>query len=155
MSATAGTVRPGRLPGASPGARVVSVLSSRAAWLCAAATLLVALGIGSVHPPVPSATARVAYLETVIKCPSCADLSIGQSEAPIAVALRSQVSAWVGGGLSDAEIEHLVVARFGPAVLLVPEGSGAAVALWALPIASIVVAAGVLALYLWRRRLLT
>jgi len=139
-------------PAARPRRTALSVLASRPAWLVAAVVAVVALGIGSVHPQAPSATARIAQLDSVIKCPSCIDLSIAQSDAPIAVALRVEVAAWVHAGLSDARIEQLVVARFGEQVLLVPTGSGVDVLLWVVP-ASLVGGSGVLlAVYLWRRR---
>jgi cytochrome c-type biogenesis protein CcmH len=130
----------------------VSLLASRAAWIALAVVALIALGIGSVHARQPSAAARIAHLDSVIKCPSCVDLSISQSDAPIAVGLRSEVAAWVRAGLSDARIEQLVVARFGEQALLVPSGSGADALLWAVPVAVVGAAAVVLAGYLWRRR---
>jgi cytochrome c-type biogenesis protein CcmH len=88
----------------------------------------------------------------VIKCPSCIDLSIAQSDAPIAVGLRAEVAAWVHEGLSDARIKELVVARFGEQALLVPSGSGADILLWAVPVVAIGGAGVLLAVYLWRRR---
>jgi cytochrome c-type biogenesis protein CcmH/NrfF len=130
----------------------ISLLASRLAWLVAAVVALIALGIGSVHPQQPSSSARIAHLDSVIKCPSCVDLSIAESDAPIAVGLRSEVAAWVHEGLSDGRIEQLVVARFGEQALLVPSGSGADVLLWAVPVAVVGTAAVVLAGYLWRRR---
>jgi cytochrome c-type biogenesis protein CcmH len=117
-----------------------------------AVVALAALGIGSLHPAQPSSSARIAHLDSVIKCPSCIDLSIAQSDAPIAVGLRAEVAAWVHEGLSDARIEQLVVARFGEQALLVPSGSGADVLLWAVPIAVVGGAGALLAVYLWRRR---
>jgi cytochrome c-type biogenesis protein CcmH/NrfF len=135
----------------SAGRPVLSVLASRPAWVAVVVVLLVALGIGSVHPAQPSSSARIAHLDSVIKCPSCVDLSIAQSDAPIAVGLRSEVAAWVHQGLSDAQIEQLVVARFGEQALLVPSGSGADV-LWALPVSAVGAACVLLAAYLWRRR---
>jgi len=130
----------------------LSFLASRPAWMVVAVIALIALGIGSVHPQQPGASARIAHLDSVIKCPSCVDLSIAQSDAPIAVGLRSEVAAWVHEGLSDGRIEQLVVARFGEQALLVPSGSGADVLLWAVPVAVVGTAAIVLAWYLWRRR---
>ncbi len=117
-----------------------------------AVVALVALGIGSVHPQQVNSSARIAHLDSVIKCPSCVDLSLAQSDAPIAVGLRSEVAAWVHEGLSDRRIEQLVVARFGAQALLVPSGSGADVLLWVVPVAAVSTAAVVLAGYLWRRR---
>ena len=129
-----------------------SLLSSRAAWVAVAIVAVVALGFGSVHAAQPSSAARIAHLDSVIKCPSCVDLSIAQSDAPIAVGLRVEVASWVHDGLSDSRIEQLVVARFGEQALLVPSGSPADVALWAVPISVLGVAAFLLSAYLWRRR---
>jgi cytochrome c-type biogenesis protein CcmH len=111
-----------------------------------------ALGFGSVHPAQASSADRIAHLDSVIKCPSCVDLSIAQSDAPIAVGLRAEVASWVQQGLSDSRIEQLVVARFGEQVLLVPSGSGVDLALWAVPASVIGVAGLMLIGYLWRRR---
>ena len=134
------------------GQHVASVLASRPAWVIVAVIAVLALGFGSVHPAQPSSSARIAHLDSVIKCPSCVDLSIAQSDAPIAVGLRAEVAAWVHEGLSDARIEELVVARFGEQALLVPSGSGADVLLWAVPVVAIGGAGVLLAVYLWRRR---
>jgi cytochrome c-type biogenesis protein CcmH len=134
------------------GAFVLSALCSRAAWAVIAVVAAVALAVGSVHPGEPSSAARIAYLDSVIKCPSCVDLSIAQSDAPIALGLRAEVGTWVHEGLSDSRIEQLVVARFGEEVLLVPSGSGADVFLWAVPVAVLAIAVGVLGAYLWSRR---
>jgi cytochrome c-type biogenesis protein CcmH/NrfF len=138
--------------GGRSGRTARSLLASRPAWAAAAVIAVVALGIGSVHPHQPSLSARIARLDSVIKCPSCVDLSIAQSDAPIAVGLRSEVAAWVHEGLSDTRIEQLVVARFGGQALLVPSGSGVDVLLWAVPLAVVGGAAVALAWYLWRRR---
>jgi cytochrome c-type biogenesis protein CcmH/NrfF len=132
---------------------LASALASRPAWVAVGVIAAVALAVGSVHPAQPSSAARIAYLDSVIKCPSCVDISIAQSDAAIAVGLRAEVASWVHEGLSDARIEQLVVARFGEQVLLVPSGSSADVFLWAVPITVLGAAAVVLALYLWRRRI--
>ncbi len=134
------------------GLSTFSVFASRPAWVIVAVVVLVALGIGSVHPPQPSSSARIAHLDSVIKCPSCVDLSIAQSDAPIAVGLRAEVATWVHAGLSDARIEQLVVARFGEQELLVPSGSGVDALLWVVPVALVGGAGVLLAVYLWRRR---
>jgi len=134
---------------------VLAVLASRPAWAVLAVVVIAALGIGSVHRPEPSTASRISHLDSAIKCPSCVDLSIAQSDAPIATALRTEVAAWVHEGLSDTRIEQLVVARFGESVLLVPAGSGADVLLWIVPIAVLGTASALLVFHLWRRRRLS
>jgi len=130
----------------------LAILSSRPAWLLVVLVVAAGLAIGSVHPGQASSTARIAHLDSIIKCPSCVDLSIAQSDAAVAVGLRAEVAAWVHAGLSDARIEQLVVARFGQQALLVPSGSGVDVLLWVLPVVVLGVPAVLLAVYLWRRR---
>jgi cytochrome c-type biogenesis protein CcmH len=162
VSADAGLKALGRAPDSTrpstslgrPTARraALALVSSRPAWALLVVAAIVALGVGSVHPRAQSATSRIAYLDSVIKCPSCVDLSISQSDAPIAAALRADVAAWVREGLSDGRIENLVVARFGEGVLLVPTGSGADALLWAVPAALIGGAALLLAFHLWSHR---
>jgi cytochrome c-type biogenesis protein CcmH/NrfF len=129
-----------------------SLLQSWPAWLVLAAVATTALAVGSVHPPVAGSTARISYLESVIKCPSCADLSIAESNDPIAVALRRDVSRWVHGGESNSQIEQLVVDRFGTQALLVPPASGVDEILWIVPIVLVATGAVSLGAYLWRRR---
>ena len=151
MSADA-VLRASPAPPAAAGRRARTVLSSWPAWALVTVVAVVGLAIGSVHPRPTSAASRIAYLDSIIKCPSCVDLSIAQSDAPIAVALRGEVGTWVREGLSDARIEQLVVARFGEQVLLVPTGSGVDVLLWAVPAAVLGGGAILLGAYLWRRR---
>lgn len=139
-------------PRSTPRRRLVRVLESPVAWLALVVVVVAALAVGSVHPPVPGDAARIARLDSVIKCPSCVDLSIAQSQAPLAVDLRNQVARWVHLGLSDAQIEQTVVQRYGPGALLVPTGSRADALLWVIP--AVVVGGGAVLLggYLWRRR---
>jgi cytochrome c-type biogenesis protein CcmH len=153
VTATIG--QPARRTGREPGGTwhaALSALASRPAWVVVAVVAVVALAVGSVHPAQANSAARIAHLDSLIKCPSCVDLSIAQSDAPIAVGLRAEVAAWVHAGLSDARIEQLVVARFGEQVLLVPSGSGAEVLLWAVPLTVFGLAAMLLGAYLWKRR---
>ena len=90
-------------------------------------------------------------MEGEIKCPSCADLSIAQSDAAAALDLRAEVTRMVDAGASDAAVERRVVAEYGSAALPVRSGSGVDVLVWVVP--SLVVAAVALGLgiFLWRR----
>lgn len=113
---------------------------------------VVLLAVGSVHPPPTTTGARIAHLEAVIKCPSCEDLSLSESNAPSALTLRREVATDVRAGWSDQRIENWVVARYGPGGLLEPEASGASLALYVVPGAIVVGAAACLGWALWRRR---
>jgi cytochrome c-type biogenesis protein CcmH len=128
--------------------RIRSVLASRTAWALLVLTAGAALAVGSVHGGPHGASARIANLDSIIKCPSCEDLSIAQSQASTAVALRAFVAAGVEAGESDTQIEDAVVARYGPGILLQPKEA----LVWVLPAAGIGVAALLLGAALWRRR---
>ena len=128
------------------------LLAGRPAWLLLAALVATLLAVGSVHGhPRPQAE-RISYLESVIRCPSCVDLTIAQSDSQPARYLRQEVVIWVGAGRSDSWIEQQVTARYGGSALLVPAGSGIGELAWALPIAAVVLAGGALAWFLIRRR---
>ncbi len=131
---------------------LANALTSRIAWACLAVTAAALLVVGSIHPPPTTAAGRIAHLDSVIKCPACEDLSLAQSDAPSAVTLRHEVASWVGKGWSDARVEQAVVARYGQAGLLLPQSSGAATALYVVPLALVGGGAAGVGLFLWRRR---
>lgn len=105
------------------------------------------LAVGSYHPSPPSAAGRITYLENVIKCPVCDDISIAQSDASIATQLRASVVKWVKEGRSNTWIENVVVDRFGTNELLVPRNN----LVFIIPAVAIGVAAVLLLLY-YRKR---
>lgn len=127
-------------------------MSSRVVWLGLAVAAIALLAVGSVHGPQSSASARAAYLESILKCPSCEDLSITQSDAPSAVALRHRVLRWVDKGWSNARIEQAVVSSYGEAELLVPQSGGVNATLYILPVALIGLAAAGVGWHLFGRR---
>ena len=127
--------------------RARSALASRVAWVVLATVVAGALAVGSVHAGPQGAAARIAHLDSVVKCPSCEDLSIAQSEASTAVALRSFVAAGVRAGESDSQIEDAVVARYGQGILLSPRN----ILAWVLPVSAAALAAVLVGLALWRR----
>ena len=124
------------------------VLARRSSWALLAVVVATFLAVGSVHPSPPSEAARIAYLDGVIKCPVCADVSIAQSDAQQAANLRATVASLVHDGRSDAQVEQFVVARFGTAELLRPSDP----VLWILPVAAGGAAALALSVVLVRRR---
>ena len=127
------------------------VLSSRTSFVLLVAVAVAALGIGSHHPSVPSAAARIAHLEQIIKCPSCTDESIAQSNASTAVGLRLKVVAMVREGYSDQAIEAYAVAQYPGGEILVPTG-GLTTLEWAFPLGALILAALGLLVVLARRR---
>jgi cytochrome c-type biogenesis protein CcmH len=127
--------------------RLRSALRGLPGWIVLAVIAAITLAIGSIHPASSAASARIAHLDSVIKCPSCDNLSIGDSNAATARALRAVVASDVHAGESDAEIEAYVVSRYGAAVLLSPANR----IVWIVPIVALIGSAIFLAVFLVRR----
>lgn len=118
-------------------------------WLIAVAAV-VALAL--VSTPTSSSTAqRVAHLETLVKCPSCQDLSVAQSTSSSSLAVRHEISSMVAKGESDTQILTTIEAAYGPSILLSPSTSGLGALLWILPVAMFV-GLGVTVVVVRRRR---
>jgi cytochrome c-type biogenesis protein CcmH/NrfF len=92
----------------------------------------------------------VAHLESLVKCPSCEDLSVAQSNATTAVAVRHEIVADVAAGKSDNQILTSIEAAYGTSILLSPPTSGLGVLLWIVPL-GVVLALIVVGLRLRRR----
>jgi cytochrome c-type biogenesis protein CcmH len=127
----------------------MKVLRSFALW-CAALVVVVALALASA-PSVPSSTARIAHLESLVKCPSCEDLSVAQSNATSAVAVRNEIAQKVQEGESDNHILTSLEAAYGTSILLSPSTSGLGAILWLGPLLVLVFIVAV-AIRLARRR---
>jgi len=111
--------------------------------------LFVGSGAGSSGARTPAQ--RAAGLATQIRCPSCEDLSVAQSSASSAVAVRHQITAMVGRGQSDQQIRSALVAQYGPSILLAPPVSGLSALVWVLPAVAGAVALTALGALFWRR----
>ncbi|MDA8296324.1 MAG: cytochrome c-type biogenesis protein CcmH [Actinomycetota bacterium] len=128
------------------------IVSSRIAWAVLAVVAIAFLAVGSIHPVAPSRQARIAALESEIKCPSCVDLTIAQSDAAAAIDLRAEVTHMVDAGATDAEIKARVVAQYGTTALEVPPSRGIDALIFLVPAIAVVLVGGVLLAFLWRRR---
>jgi len=114
------------------------------------AALLV--GSGAFDAPAPAAQTRISALERLVRCPSCTDLSVAQSNAPSSIAVRDEIVAAVRSGRSDAAIIAAIEARYGASILLVPPAGGPDAVLWAGPVALAVAVAACGAVVVARRR---
>lgn len=125
------------------------VLGSFRLWLAA----LVALGVLAliVQPSSNSRATRIAHLESLVRCPACEDLSVAQSNATSAIAVRHEIAARVREGESDTTILTSLERVYGPSILLSPPTSGLGALLYLGPLAVLVVL-GAVATRLWRRR---
>ncbi len=118
----------------------------------AVVTLLVGSGAFSSSPP--TAAQRAANLESVVRCPTCEDLSVAQSTAPAAVAVRTAIVQLIAEGRTDQQIEAYLVDRYGPSIVLDPPADGWTVLVWLLPlVGGLAATAGVVAVLVRRRRI--
>ncbi|MGH3732556.1 MAG: cytochrome c-type biogenesis protein [Acidimicrobiales bacterium] len=118
----------------------MKVLKSFTVWCVA---LLAVAAIAVVLNPHPSTQgARIAHLETLVRCPSCHDLSVAESDATSAVAVRNEITARVKDGQSDNEILTSLEAAYGTSILLSPPTSGLGVLLWVVPFTGLVLLVG-------------
>lgn len=124
------------------------VLGSFRLWALALAVVAGAVLLSA--PTTSSAAARIAHLESLVRCPSCEDISVAQSNATTAVAVRHEIAARVHRGDSDTAILTSLEARYGASVLLSPPTSGLGALLWAVPL-SLLIVAGLVGLRLVRR----
>jgi cytochrome c-type biogenesis protein CcmH len=130
----------------------VSRAASRATWAALALALAVVLALSlSPHGPLTLAQ-RAAAIDRQLKCPSCQSISVADSTASTAAAVRQVVLARVREGQSDAQIEQYLESRYGPGILLSPPTSGLTVLVWVLPGLAAAGGAGGLGLFFWRRR---
>jgi len=112
--------------------------------------LLVGSGVFTSSPPTPAQ--RAASIESVVRCPSCEDLSVAESSAPTAVAVRAAVGQLIAEGRTDQQIEAYLVDRYGSSIVLDPPASGWSLVVWLLPLLGGAVAVTGLAVVLARRR---
>lgn len=142
----------------APAVAVADVVPTRrrrllVAWVAVAVVLAVTLAVGAGRPSaVRSPAQRAAAIEANVRCPSCEDISVAQSSAPTALAIRHAVSARIAAGQSDATIEAYLVSRYGQAILLRPPAGGGTTLVWVLPVVAVAAAVAGLGTVFWRRR---
>jgi cytochrome c-type biogenesis protein CcmH/NrfF len=103
---------------------------------CVALVAVAAIAV-VLNPHPSSQSARIAHLETLVRCPACHDLSVAESDATSAVAVRNEITAKVKSGQSDNEILTSLESTYGTSILLSPPTSGLGVLLWVVPVAGL------------------
>ena len=131
------------------GGRMAPVLVWVALVLVLAATLAVSVSRTSA-PQTPAQ--RAAALESDLKCPSCDAISVLDSSASTAAAVRQVVLARVRRGQSDQQIERYLVGVYGPSILLRPPARGLTAVVWVVPLLAAAAGVGGLGVLFWRRR---
>jgi cytochrome c-type biogenesis protein CcmH len=118
--------------------------------------MLGALAAVAARGSAPAATPadRVHAIAAGLRCPTCRDLSVADSPAPLARQMRNQVAEGLEAGKSPEAIRQEFVAAYGESVLLVPRRRGIGLVAWVAPallLAGGLVAAA-LAVWRWRAR---
>ncbi|WP_111412971.1 cytochrome c-type biogenesis protein [Billgrantia lactosivorans] len=94
---------------------------------------------------------RYESLTASMRCPTCQNQAINDSDAPVSGDMRDRVYLLLQEGRSDMEIRDHMVQRFGDYILYNPRFEGRTYLLWGLP-AALVVAGGILVMLLVRTR---
>jgi cytochrome c-type biogenesis protein CcmH len=94
------------------------------------------------HPTLPE-------LERELICPTCHE-SLAASNSAIADRIRAFVRQRIAAGDTKSEIKAKLVDQFGESVLAAPPKSGFNLLAWLLPLAGIVLAAGIVGLLAFR-----
>ncbi|HVB51801.1 MAG TPA: cytochrome c-type biogenesis protein CcmH [Acidimicrobiales bacterium] len=110
----------------------MEVTRSFALW-CVAFIVVAAFAV-ALHPHGSTDSSRVAHLETLVRCPSCDDLSVAVSNATSAVAVRHEIVKKVAEGQSDSQILTSLESVYGTSILLEPPTSGLGALLWIVPL---------------------
>lgn len=118
-------------------------------WLFLVALVVVAAVTLVAQSPPATSSSRIAHLETLVRCPSCEDLSVADSNATSAIALRHEITRRVHEGQSDQRILGSIEAVYGSRILLSPGARGLSLVLYLVPLA--VLAALVLVVVRLRR----
>jgi cytochrome c-type biogenesis protein CcmH len=122
-------------------------------WAFLGVVLAVALAIGASRPaPAPSDSRRAAAIDSALRCPSCDGISVANSSASTAVAIRRVVAQRVRSGESTAQIETYLESRYGPGILLDPPATGGTAVVWIAPLLAVIVGGSGLGVFFWRRR---
>lgn len=99
-----------------------------------------------------SLDARVSHITEQLRCLVCQNESIAESQADLAKDLRRQVREMLTAGKSEKEVRDYMVERYGDFVLYDPPLQTSTLLLWLSPAALVILALGVFARTLVRRR---
>lgn len=104
--------------------------------------------------PFPNEAMQVRYdnLIAELRCPQCLNTNLAGSDAMIAQDLRREVHRLLLEGKSDEEILDFMYERYGDFILYRPRLGGSTLLLWFGPVVLLLIAAGVLVVFLRNRK---
>lgn len=111
-------------------------------WLIAM-VLLAGLAVLQ-HPAGNGVRERIVHLEQLVKCPSCENLSVYNSNSTSALAVRKFIESEVAKGHSDTRILTTLESQYGSTILLSPSTGGLGAILWIFPLLVVVTLGAVL-----------
>ncbi len=94
----------------------------------------------------------LAEVAAHIRCPKCQALSIADSGAESARAMREEARSLLSAGYTKAQVSSYFEQRYGEFVLLEPRARGLNLFVWAAPAAIVLLGVLLVAQRLWRRR---
>ena len=111
-----------------------------------------ALAVGASHGAGPlTAAQRASSLDAQLRCPSCDDISVANSSAASAVAIRQLVLADTRAGVPDHDIIAYLQSRY-PGIVLRPSTSGLEGIVWFAPLIGFALAVVVIGRVFWCKR---
>lgn len=98
--------------------------------------------------------AKTSALASQLRCPVCQGLSIEDSPTELALEMRGVIRDQLAAGRTPKEVEEYFVSKYGEWILLQPKPEGFNLAVYALPIAALVLGGGVVgvAVRRWTRK---
>ncbi|MDO5091326.1 MAG: cytochrome c-type biogenesis protein CcmH [Cardiobacteriaceae bacterium] len=83
----------------------------------------------------PAQESRYYHLTRIIRCPTCQNQNIAESDAPLARQLRQQIEAQIKQGRDDSDISAYLVERYGDFITYAPPFAARTWLLWLAPFA--------------------
>lgn len=105
------------------------------------------LVLGLFFAPTPGADTledRVADISAELMCPVCEGQSVAESNSQLARDMRALVRKQLEEGKTREEIVGYFVSSYGEAILAAPRPRGFGAVLWALPVLSVLIGAGII-----------
>jgi len=103
------------------------------ALVAAAAAILVIAARGAPAPT--TLQERVRAVAVGLRCPVCQDLSVADSPAPLAQAMRAKIATELQAGTPPSAIRQQFVHAYGSWILMAPPRHGLSLVVWILPLA--------------------